>query len=290
MTDKSTKQFIHIQGHRIAYVERGQGAPIVFLHGNPTSSYLWRNIMAPLSAHYRCIAPDLVGMGDSDKLTGTGDERYSFAEHQRYLDGFLESLRLEQPVVLVVHDWGSALGFDWVRRHPERVRGLAYMEALVGSRDWESLPPPAAQMFQALRSPAGAQMVLEQNFFVEQILPAGVIRQLSPEEHAEYRRPYLEAGEARRPTLAWPRQLPFSGEPRAMCEIIERNAAYLARAQLPKLFVNAEPGRVLVGELREACRRWPNQREVTVKGLHYVQEDAPAEIAAALREFASSLP
>jgi haloalkane dehalogenase len=290
MTHRDPKKFLQVHGRKMAYVDRGEGAPIVFLHGNPTSSYLWRNITTPLSTHHRCLAPDLIGMGDSDKLPGLGDERYSFSEHQRYLDGFLDGLRLQEPVLLVVHDWGSALGFDWVRRYPERVRGLAYMEAIVGPRDWSSLPPPAAEMFQALRSTKGEEMILQDNFFVEHILPAGILRKLTAEEHDEYRRPFREAGEARRPTLAWPRQLPFSGEPRVICEVVERYTAFLAQSPLPKLFVNAEPGRVLVGPLREACRRWPNQREVTVNGLHYVQEDSPTEIAAALRTFASALP
>lgn len=290
MTQQELKKFQEVNGRKLAYVERGQGAPLIFLHGNPTSSFLWRNIIAPLSVHYRCIAPDLIGMGDSDKLPGTGDERYSFFEQQRYLDGFLEGLKLEQPFVLVVHDWGSALGFDWLRRNSERVRGLAYMEAIVGSREWSSLPAPAAEMFQALRSARGEEMILQNNFFIEHILPGGILRKLTSEEHDEYRRPFREAGEARRPTLAWPRQLPFSGEPRVICELVEGYTAFLAQSPVPKLFINAEPGRVLVGALREACRRWPNQREVTVNGLHYVQEDSPAEIAAALRAFASALP
>jgi haloalkane dehalogenase len=285
-----TKQFIKVHDRTLAYVDRGKGPPIVFLHGNPTSSYLWRNITAPLSAHYRCVAPDLIGMGDSDKLPGVGDDRYSFFEHQRYLDGFLEGLRLQQPVVLVVHDWGSALGFDWLRRYPERVRGIAYMEAIVGPLEWSSLPAPVADTFRALRSTPGEEMILRHNFFVEQILPSGMLRKLTSEEHEEYRRPFHEVGEARRPTLAWPRQLPFSGEPREICDLVERYAAFLARSDVPKLFINAEPGIVLVGALRDACRRWPNQREVTVNGLHYVQEDSPNEIASAIRTFVSTLP
>jgi len=290
MTQEKLKKFLEVQGRKLAYVERGEGTPMIFLHGNPTSSFLWRNILAPLSNHYRCIAPDLIGMGDSDKLPGLGDERYSFFEQQRYLDGFMEGLQLQQTAILVVHDWGSALGFDWVRRNPGRVRGLAYMEAIVGSREWSSLPPPAAEMFQALRSERGEDMILQQNFFVEHILPAGILRKLTVEELDEYRRPFREPGEARRPTLAWPRQLPFSGEPPLICELVRRYTEFLARSALPKLFINAEPGRVLVGPLREACRRWPNQQEVTVSGLHYVQEDSPTEIAAALLAFASTLP
>lgn len=286
MTERSTKQFMNIHGYRLAYVDRGAGSPLIFLHGNPTSSYLWRNVMAPLAERYRCIAPDLMGMGDSDKLPSHGDEAYSFFEQRRYLDAFLEGLRLEQRPVLVVHDWGSALGMDWLRRNPEGARGLAYLEAIVGVRDWA----PAAQLFQALRSPRGEELVLENNAFVEQVLPRGILRRLTAEEHDEYRRPFREPGEGRRPTLAWPRQLPIAGEPPDICELVRSYAQFLASSPLPKLFVNVEPGRILVGALREACRRWPHQREVTVKGLHFVPEDSAPEIAAALADFVGDLP
>jgi haloalkane dehalogenase len=290
VTGENTKKFVTVGGVRLAYVERGAGEPIVFLHGNPTSSYLWRNIIAPLSMRYRCIAPDLVGMGDSDKLLGGATDRYSFFEHQRYLDGFLERLRLERPALLVVHDWGSALAFDRTRRHPESVRGIAYMEAIVGERSWDSFPPAARELFQGLRSSRGEALVLEQNLFVEQLLPNSILRKLTDGELAEYRRPFLEPGEARRPTLSWPRQLPIAGEPKEICELVERYAAFLERSEIPKLFVNAEPGRALVGALRERVRRWPNQREVTVRGLHFIQEDSPAEIAAAIADWARDLP
>jgi len=290
MYSKNIKQFRQISNVRLAYVERGTGRPMLFLHGNPSSSFLWRNILGPLSEEYRCIAPDLVGMGDSDKLPGSDPQRYSFFAQQRYLDGFIESLQLDQPVILVVHDWGSALGFDYARRFPERVRGIAYMEAITGIRAWEAMPLQARELFQALRSAAGEQMILEQNAFVEQLLPRSILRALTPEEHDEYRRPFREPGEGRRPTLSWPRQLPIGGEPREICELVQRYAAFMAASALPKLFINAEPGRLLTGELREACRRWPNQSEVTVSGLHYIQEDSPVEISSALRTWARSLP
>jgi haloalkane dehalogenase len=289
MPQENTKQFKHINNARLAYVERGAGRPMLFLHGNPTSSFLWRNILGPLSAQYRCIAPDLLGMGDSDKLPGDDPERYSFFVQQRYLDGFIESLSLDEPVILVVHDWGSALGFDFARRHPKRVRGIAYMEAITGIRAWEAMPPQARELFQALRSPAGEQMILEQNAFIEKLLPLSMLRTLTPEEHDEYRRPFREPGEARRPTLSWPRQLPIGGEPKEICALVERYASFLSESAMPKLFINAEPGRLLTGDLREACRRWPNQTEVTVSGLHYVQEDSPAEITSAIRDWARSL-
>lgn len=290
MIHENLKQFRYINNTRLAYVERGAGRPMLFLHGNPTSSFLWRNILGPLSADNRCFAPDLLGMGDSDKLGGDDPERYSFFVQQRYLDGFIESLQLDQPVILVVHDWGSALGFDFARRFPERVRGIAYMEAITGIRAWEAMPPQARELFRALRSPAGEQMILEQNAFIERLLPLSVLRALTPEEHDEYRRPFREPGEARRPTLSWPRQLPIGGEPKEICALVERYAAFLAESPIPKLFVNAEPGRLLTGELRDACRRWPNQSEVTVAGLHYVQEDSPTEITSAIRAWARTLP
>jgi haloalkane dehalogenase len=289
MTPKISKHFMTVCGKRLAYVDQGRGLPLIFLHGNPTSSFLWRNVMAPLTERYRCIAPDLIGMGDSDKLSSSSDDAYSFFEHRRYLDALLEGLRLETTALLVVHDWGSALGMDWVRRHSERVRGLAYMEAIVGVREWADMPQPAQQAFRALRSSQGEELVLTHNFFVEKILPGGVLRALDAEELEEYRRPFRESGEGRRPTLAWPRQLPIAGEPREVCELVASYTGFLERSSLPKLFVNAEPGRILVGALRDACRRWPNQREVTVKGLHFLQEDSPVEIAAALGAFADEV-
>jgi haloalkane dehalogenase len=289
MSVSSEKRFVSVRNQRIAYVQRGSGPTVVFLHGNPTSSYLWRNVIPPLASRYRCIAPDLIGMGDSDKLAPSGPERYRFEEHQSFLDGLLEQVVPRGPVVLVVHDWGSALGFEWARRYPDRVSGIAYMEAIVGVRQWEDFPPPARELFQGLRSPLGEQMILEQNVFVEELLPRSILRTLTPEEHAEYRRPFAEAGEGRRPTLSWPRQLPIASEPKEICAMVERYAAFLAQSLLPKLFINAEPGRLLTGALRERCRSWPNQREVTVRGLHYVQEDSPGEIAAALLAFANEI-
>jgi haloalkane dehalogenase len=279
------KRKVLVRGHQMSFVDQGSGEPLLFLHGNPTSSFLWRNIIGKVSETYRCIAPDLIGMGDSDKLP---DSNYSFFEHRDFLDGFIASLALTGPVTLVLHDWGSALGFDWARRHPAGVRGFVYMEAIAGARTWADIPEPARALFRALRSPKGEQLILEENLFVEKLLPQSMLRTLTPAEHDEYRRPFRERGEARRPTLSWPRQLPIDGEPREICALVEEYAAFLASSPLPKLFVNAEPGRILTGALREACRRWPNQREVTVRGLHYVQEDSPDEIAAAILDWARS--
>ncbi len=289
MSERQDKKFVSIQGHRMAYIERGAGAPMVFLHGNPTSSFLWRNLIAPLSKRFRCIAPDLIGMGDSDKLPESGPGAYSFFRHRGFIEGFIDALAPDQPITLVVHDWGSALGFDWAYRHPERVRGIAYMEAIAGILGWEGWPPEARALFEAFRSPAGEKLVIEDNVFVEMVLPGGILRTLTQAEHDEYRRPFLEAGESRRPTLSWPRQLPIEGQPPEVCAEVRKYADWLATSPVPKLFVNAEPGRLLVGKLREAVRRWPNQREVTVRGLHYVQEDSPAEIAAAIDDWANTI-
>jgi len=283
--ERYPKRSIVVKGLAMACVDQGEGAPIVFLHGNPTSSYLWRNIIPHLAGQGRCIAPDLLGMGDSQKLPQSGPGSYTFAQHREYLDGLLEELQLGSEVTLVVHDWGSALGFDWANRHRERVKGIAYMEALVAPVSWAQWPKPMRQLFQAFRSPAGEKLVLEQNIFVEQVLPQSVLRGLGEAEMAVYRRPFAEAGESRRPTLTWPRQIPIEGEPEDVVRIVSDYGAWLAQSPLPKLFVNAEPGAILRGELRALCRSWPNTTEVTVKGTHFIQEDSPDEIGRAISEW-----
>ncbi len=260
---------------------------IVFLHGNPTSSYLWRNVIPDVGRWGRCLAPDLIGMGESGK-SSTGS--YTFAEHARYLDAWFDAVVPEGALFLVLHDWGGALGFHWARRHAERIAGIAYMETIVTPLTWDDWPERARGIFQALRSPAGEEMILEKNLFVERILPASVIRELSGIEMTAYRRPFAEPGEARRPTLSWPRQLPIEGEPAEVAEAVETYERWLATGGPPKLFVNADPGTILVGRQREACRAWPNQREVTVKGLHFIQEDSPGDIGAAIAEFVRDLP
>ena len=270
----------------MAYVEVGVGAPIVFLHGNPTSSYLWRNVIPQLSSLGRCLAPDLIGMGRSGKAAGGS---YRFEDHARYLDAWFEALALRD-VTLVVHDWGSALGFHWARRHPERVRALAYMEAIVRPVTWAEWPEPARKIFQALRSPGGEEMVLQKNVFVERILPASVLRGLTHEEMDKYREPFRQPGQSRLPTLTWPREIPIDGEPADVAAVVSAYGEWLSMSPLPKLFVNAQPGSILVGPQREFCRRWPNQQEVTVRGSHFVQEDAPADIGRAIAAFLRRLP
>ncbi len=280
--DPYQRQRVSVLDTDLAYVDVGTGDPVVFLHGNPTSSYLWRNVIPHVQPYGRCLAPDLVGMGSS----GTAPEgSYRFVDHRRYLDAWFEALGLAENVTLVVHDWGSGLGFDWARRHPERVAGIAYMEAIVRPLSWDVWPPSARETFQALRSSAGEKMVLDNNVFVEQILPASMQRHLTDTEMAAYRHPYTEAGEPRRPTLTWPRELPIDGTPEDVTTIVDSYARWLQHSQTPKLFVNGDPGMILTGPQRDFCRTWPNQHEVTVAGLHFLQEDSPQQIGTAVADF-----
>lgn len=284
------KKKIQVLDKKMAYVEIGKGAPIVFQHGNPTSSYLWRNIMPHLKNHGRCIAIDLIGMGDSDKLDNSGSDRYTFFEHRRYLDAALDALEINNNVTLVLHDWGSALGFDWANRHRDSIKGIAYMEALTQPIDtWDEWPENARNIFQALRSPAGEELVLEKNIFVERILPRSILRDLTEKEMEQYRLPYTEPGESRRPTLSWPRQIPVAGEPAEIAALVRDYGLWLAASDVPKLFINADPGSILIGAQREFCRRWPNQREVTVAGAHFIQEDSPIEIGQAIADWVLTL-
>jgi haloalkane dehalogenase len=266
----------------MTYVDVGQGDPIVFLHGNPTSSYLWRNVIPHVTGQGRCLAPDLIGMGGSGPAPGGS---YRFVDHARYLDAWFDAVGLDRDVTLVVHDWGSALGFHWAARHPEGVKALAYMEAIVRPVTWAEWPDNARAIFQGMRSPSGETIILEKNVFVERILPGSVLRRLDEEAMRVYRAPWLTPGESRRPMLTWPREIPIEGEPADVVAVVESYARWLATTTTPKLFVNADPGSILVGAQREFCRSWPNQREITVRGSHFVQEDSPAEIGRALARF-----
>ena len=285
--DNHPRKRVKVGGVEMAYVDTGEGEPIVFLHGNPTSSYLWRNVIPYLEGQARCLAPDLVGMGDSGKEPNGA---YRFVDHARYLDGWFDAVGLKRNVTLVIHDWGSALGFHWAYRNQSSVRGIAYVEAIVRPLKMAEWPPASQRIFQGLRSSTGDEMVLEKNLFIERILPGSVIRKLAEEEMAAYRKPYLEPRESRRPTLTWPRQIPFDGEPADVNAIVEAYAAWLASSNLPKFFINAEPGAILTGAPREFCRGWPNQREVTVKGSHFIQEDSPHEIGQAIAQWYGTLP
>ncbi len=282
------KSRVEVLGRSMAYVEEGGisgGArTFVLLHGNPTSSYLWRDVWPHLTDLGRVVVPDLIGMGDSDKLPDSGPGAYTFAQHRDHLDAFLDAVVPSGPVVLVVHDWGSGLGFDWANRHRDRVEGIAFMEAIVQPVTWEQWPEAARDIFRALRSDAGEELVLTKNLFVENILPASVLSRPSDEVMAEYRRPFAEPGEGRRPTLTWPRQIPLDGEPADVHEAVASYAAWLAGSEgLPKLFVDADPGMILTGDQREFVRSWPSLSEVTVKGLHFVQEDSGDEIGRHVR-------
>ena len=288
-TTEHDKRTIVVNGKRMAYVEMGAGDPIVFQHGNPTSSYLWRNIMPELARRGRCIAVDLIGMGDSEKLDNPGPDSYRYMEHRDYLFAAWEQLGITDEVILVVHDWGSALGFDWAMHNPDRIKGIAYMEAIVRPLTWDEWPEAIQPLFQGFRSAAGESMVLEKNVFVERVLPGSVLRGLTDDEMAVYRRPFASAGEDRRPTLTWPRQIPLAGEPADVCAVAAAFAEWLSQSQVPKLFVNAEPGAILTGAQREFCRSFPNQTEVSVAGSHFIQEDSPAEIASAIGEWLGKL-
>ena len=293
MTDSAqpfaAKKFLEIKGRRMAYIDEGEGAPIVFAHGNPTSSYLWRNVMPACRGLGRLIACDMIGMGDSEKLRDSGPDRYTYAEQRSFLFALWKKLGVDKDVVFVLHDWGSLLGFDWTRQHPERVQGIAYMEALVQPITWTGFPEDVRSLFQGFRSKDGETMVLEKNLFVEIVLPGAILRRLSEGEMAAYRAPFANAGEERRPTLTWPRQIPIEGEPPEVVRVAADCGRWLAESPIPKLFINAEPGAILTGRQREFCRRWPNQKEITVKGVHFVQEDSPSEIGLAVADFVRDL-
>jgi haloalkane dehalogenase len=284
--DPNPRKRVNVDGVEMAYVDVGHGDPIVFLHGNPTSSYLWRNVIPHMSGLGRCLAPDLVGMGESGR---TPDGSYRFVDHVRYLDGWFDALGLKSNVTLVIHDWGSALGFHWACRNPASVKGITYMEAIVRPVTLAEWPDAARKVFLGMRSPAGDEMVLKNNVFIERILPGSILRKLSEDEMTVYRKPYLEPGESRRPLLTWPRQIPIDGEPADVTSIVKTYADWLKDSPLPKLFVNADPGAILIGPQREFCRQWPNQRELTVKGSHFIQEDSPHEIGDAIAGWLRSL-
>ena len=284
------KCFKSIKGKSIAYIDVGDGAPIVLLHGNPTSSYLWRNVIPHLEGIGRVIVPDLIGHGDSEKLPDSeGPERYSFEISYEYLAGLLEELNITEDVTLVIHDWGSALGFHWAKHHPEAVKGIAYMEAIVCPVTWDDWPESARGIFKGFRSDKGEDLILQRNMFVEAVLPSSVIRQMGEEEMNQYRKPFIRVAD-RQPTLNWPRQIPIDGEPPHMVDLVASYGEWMASNQeLPKLFINADPGSILTGKARKFCRTWPNQKEVTVAGTHFIQEDSPAEIGIAVAEWLKTI-
>ncbi len=293
MTDSAqpfaAKKFLEINGRRMAYIDEGAGAPIVFAHGNPTSSYLWRNVMPACRGLGRLIACDMIGMGDSEKLPDSGPDRYTYAEQRSFPFALWKQLEIDKDVVFVLHDAGSLLGFDWTHQHPERVQGIAYMEALVQPMTWADFPDDVRSLVQGCRSKDGETLVLEKNLIVEHVLPGAILRRLSEDEMAAYRAPFANAGEDRRPMLTWLRQIPIEGETPDVVRVATECGRWLADSRIPKLFINAEPGAVLRGRRRAFCRTWRNQTEVTVEGIHFVQEDSPEQIGKALAAFVRSL-
>ena len=283
------KKFASVKGKQIAYVEEGSGDPIVLLHGNPTSSFLWRNVIPELVESGRVIVPDLIGQGDSEKLPASeGPERYSLEVAYSYVDGLLESIGANENVTLVIHDWGTGVGFLWAMRHPAAVKGVAYMEGIVKPVSWSDWPESAVGIFKGFRSDKGEDLILNRNMFIEGVLPSSVIRPLSNAEMDAYRAPHLETDD-RQPLLNWPRQIPIEGEPEDVVALVNEYGAFMAASEIPKLFINADPGSILVGAQREFCRSWPNQQEVTVKGLHFIQEDSPVEIGQAVANWLKAL-
>lgn len=286
---KYTKKYQEVRNKKMAYVDEGNGDTFLFLHGNPTSSYLWRNIAPHVEDLGRVVIPDLIGMGDSNKLDGIDNEGYKYHGQYGYLTELFDQLDLGNNIHLIIHDWGSAMGFQFARENPDRIKSITYMEAIVMPLTWEQWPDAATKIFGLFRSEAGEELVLEKNFFVERILLADSATGYTDEEKAEYIRPFINAGEDRRPTLTWPRQIPLDGEPSEVVEEVRKNSEFHKDSEIPKLFINADPGSILVGEQREFARTWKNQTEVTVSGNHFVQEDSSEEIGSALRNFVKAL-
>ena len=282
------KKNINVLGKKMTYVDKGEGDPIIFQHGNPASSYLWRNIIPYLENQGRCIAIDLIGMGDSDKLTDNGNNTYSYHIQKQYFDKCLEELEIKENITFVIHDWGSALGFNWAYEHQESVKGICYMEAIVKKISWEDWPKDAKSIFQGFRSDAGEDLILKKNLFIEGVLPNAIIRHLTETEMDIYRKPFLKEID-RRPTLDWPRQIPINNEPEEVCKIVDDYSSWMSINEIPKLFINADPGSILTGKQREFCRKWKNQQELTVKGNHFIQEDSPNEIGEAISKWYRNL-
>ena len=283
------KKFIDVESKKIAYIDEGHGDPIVLIHGNPTSSFLWRNIVPELLNSGRVIVPDLIGQGDSEKLpVSDGSDRYSLEVAYKYVDGLLQNIGADNNVTLVIHDWGSGIGFLWAMRNPNAVKGVAYMEAIVKPMSWDDWPEGGVGIFKGFRSEKGEDLILNRNMFIEGVLPSSVIRELTEKEMNAYRAPHIKE-EDRQPLLNWPRQIPLEGEPEDIVSLVNDYGAFMSSSNIPKLFINAEPGSILLGKQREFCRSWPNQKEVTVKGIHFIQEDSPVEIGQAVAEWLETI-
>ena len=286
---KYTKKYKEINSKKMAYVDEGSGDTFLFLHGNPTSSFLWRNIAPHVEDLGRIVIPDLIGMGDSEKLEGVDNPEYKYHGQYEYLTALIDELNLGDNIHLIIHDWGSAMGFQFARENQNRIKSITYMEAIVMPLTWDQWPDPATKIFGLFRSEAGEELILEKNFFVERILLADSSTGYTEEEKSEYIRPFMNPGEDRRPTLTWPRQIPLDGEPREVVEEVRLNAEFHKESDIPKLFINADPGSILIGDQREFARTWKNQTEITVSGNHFIQEDSSEEIGFALKNFVESL-
>ena len=286
---KYTKKYKDIKNSKMAFIDEGSGDTFLFLHGNPTSSFLWRNIAPHVEDIGRIVIPDLIGMGDSDKLEGVDNPGYKYHGQYSYLTALMDELDLGDNIHLIIHDWGSAMGFQFARENQDRIKSITYMEAIVMPLTWDQWPDPATKIFGLFRSEAGEELVLEKNFFVERILLADSSTGYTEEEKSEYIRPFINPGEDRRPTLTWPRQIPLDDEPSEVVEEVRLNAEFHKESDIPKLFINADPGSILIGDQREFARSWKNQTEITVSGNHFIQEDSSEEIGAALRNFVESL-
>ena len=283
------KKYIDVKDKKLAYIDQGKGDAIVFIHGNPTSSYLWRNIAPNFIKSHRIIVPDLIGMGDSEKLEGVDNPEYSFNGHYNFLDEFLIKLNLGEKINLVIHDWGCGLGLKFARLHPEIISSITFMEGITVPLKWEQWPEAGTKIFKLFRSEVGEELILDKNIFVERILFADPITPMSDKTKEEYLRPFLNPGEDRRPTLTFPRNIPLDGEPNDTYVEINKNAEFHKNSNIPKLFINADPGFLLVGSQRDEVRNWNNLKEVTVKGNHFIQEDSPDEITAYIKDFINNL-
>jgi len=283
------KNFLEVKGKNLAYIDEGEGNAIVFIHGNPTSSYLWRNIAPNFNSSHRVIVPDLMGMGDSEKLDGIDNPGYSFNGQYDYLEEFLDQLNLGQQIHLVIHDWGCGLGLKYARLHSDSILSISFMEGVTVPLTWDQWPDTGTKIFKLFRSEAGEELILDKNFFVERLLLHDPINPMSEESKNEYLRPFVNSGEDRRPTLTFPRNIPFNKEPLDTHNEIKMNADFHSKSNIPKLFINADPGFLLVGTQRDEVRSWVNTKEVTVKGNHFIQEDSPEDITTHIKDFLASL-
>jgi len=283
------KKFFKVRDKNLAYIDEGEGDAIVFIHGNPTSSYLWRNIAPNFNSSHRVIVPDLMGMGDSEKLDGIDNPGYSFNGQYDYLEKLLNDLDLGKRINLVVHDWGCGLGLKYARLHSDRISSITFMEGVTVPLTWDQWPEAATKIFKLFRSDAGEELILDKNFFVERLLFNDPIKPMSEETRAEYLRPFINSGEDRRPTLTFPRNIPFNEEPLDTHNEIKMNANFHSASNIPKLFVNADPGFLLIGSQRDEVRSWVNIKEVTVDGNHFIQEDSPEDITMHIKDFLASL-